>query len=264
MARFSSSIKFPRSRGAILLAEMMANGITHANIYAIFGKKTPIAMWISGRLVPSNKHQTVFEKSCGIPKPAWKEIVDAGNPASVAAARSALKMTAHQKYLTRSHGAHLLGEFLVREEMSGKEFAKWLPASSDETARRWKVGLGFPNMKARILMRDKCGIALSAWKSKKLSKHEEHEADAAARGFPTPSHPDDYENPNAPVGKKKSGAKQLAFRLPANLMAVLDAEVARLSAIVGRTATHSEAVRSILIAYRPPVTPEIAAGKTRR
>lgn len=46
---------------------------------------------------------------------------------------------------------------------------------------------------------------------------------------------------------------QLAVRLPAPIVAKLDAEVARLSALApGATFSRSDAVRSILVAYQPP------------
>ena len=47
--------------------------------------------------------------------------------------------------------------------------------------------------------------------------------------------------------------QQLAVRLPAKLMAKLDAEVARLNALApGLGLTRAHALRSILEAYRPP------------
>lgn len=50
--------------------------------------------------------------------------------------------------------------------------------------------------------------------------------------------------------------KQLAVRLPANLLAVLDAEAARLNALApGLGLTRADALRSILAAYRPPGEP---------
>lgn len=47
--------------------------------------------------------------------------------------------------------------------------------------------------------------------------------------------------------------KQLAVRLPADALAVLDAEAARLNSVApGLRLTRADALRSILAAYRPP------------